>query len=48
MLPFGRELYARAMPEPSVMNISPLGADAMSVGRLNGAPPCVTFFMRPR
>jgi hypothetical protein len=26
------------------MNISPLGANAISVGKLNGSPPCVTFF----
>src|SRR5215471_19662619 len=26
------------------MNIEPLGAKAMSVGKLNGPPPCVTFF----
>jgi len=26
------------------MNIEPSGAKAMSVGRLNGPPACVTFF----
>ena len=32
-----------ALPYPSVTNISPAGVRAMSVGRLNGPPPCVTF-----
>jgi hypothetical protein len=40
----GGELVHARIAVPVVTNISPDGVNAMSVGKLNGPPPCVTFF----